>query len=329
MLTREELRSKIFSVTPETFEAIALECFHYQFSENKTYRTYCSLLGAKPEKISSLRQIPFLPIEFFKTHEVISGNYIAEKIFTSSGTTGDRNSMHYVRDLKLYEESFTRCFEYFFGDITRCCVLALLPSYLERENSSLVYMVNALIRKSSHARSAFFLHDQDALYDALLSLEKQKQKTLLIGVSFALMDVAAKFSMHLKYTSVMETGGMKGRREEITRAELHGILTRAFDVRNIFSEYGMTELLSQAYFLKDQKFHSPPWMKVLIRDINDPFNIMGADNPGAINIIDLANIDSCCFIATSDAGSLFDGAGFDVTGRIDHSDIRGCNLMVM
>ena len=252
-----------------------------------------------------------------------------EIIFTSSGTTGSVASKHYVTDLNLYEQSYLKGFESSYGPIDAYCVLALLPSYLERDGSSLIYMVNDLIDKSKHPYSGFFLSDLPKLESVLRELETQKQKTLLIGVSFALLDFAETFKLELEHTIVMETGGMKGRRKELIRKELHEQLKRGFCLQHIHSEYGMTELLSQAYSLGDSLFECPPWMKILVRDTEDPLSLLPKGKTGGINVIDLANVNSCSFIATQDLGKLYESGKFEVLGRFDHSDIRGCNLMAL
>ena len=327
MMTRHELRKEIFHANEKSFEHLALEIFCFQFSNNEVYRSYCRLLGKNPDTVHTVTDIPFLPIEFFKTNNIITGNLLAQKVFSSSGTTGEQPSRHFVNDLELYEESYLRTFKLFFGEPAEYCILALLPSYLERSDSSLVYMVNGLMTASGHRDNEFYLYNQQELYEKLLHLETGNQKTILIGVTFALLDFAEKFPMPLHHTIIVETGGMKGRREEITREELHIVLQRAFHSQKIFSEYGMTELLSQAYSLSDGKFHTPPWMKIFVRDLNDPLRLIGENTTGAISIIDLANLDSCCFIATSDLGKVNDDGSFEVRGRMDYSDVRGCNLM--
>lgn len=327
MNIRSNILERLFEVDETSFQSLALDVFNYQHAHNAVYHEYCELLHVDAAKVSSLAQIPFLPVEIFKTHRVVSGDVPIQKIFTSSGTTGQQTSSHYVADLALYEKSFLKCFEQFFGHPNQYCILALLPSYLERAGSSLVYMAEQLVEESGHPQSGFFLYDHEQLYNTLSDLEKKGQPTLLIGVTFALLDFAANYSLPLKFTRVMETGGMKGRREEITREELHQQLRTAFRVDTIYSEYGMTELLSQAYLMEDGKFHLPGWMKVLIRDVNDPLHIIGNLTTGAINVIDLANIDSCSFIATADLGKTFSDHTFETLGRMDYSDVRGCNLM--
>ncbi|HYV95705.1 MAG TPA: acyl transferase [Chitinophagales bacterium] len=326
-MTREEIRRKIFDADEENFEALALEIFQHQISHNEIYREYCSLLREDASKIQNISDIPFLPIEFFKTHRVVTGDISPQRIFTSSGTTSEKASRHFVSDLKLYEESFLRTFKLFFGEPDLFCILALLPSYLERSGSSLVFMVEGLMNASGHQSNGFYLYNQEELHKKLLELETNKQRTILAGVTFALLDFAEKFPLPLHNTIILETGGMKGRREEITREELHTTLKNSFHTKKIYSEYGMTELLSQAYSPGDGKFLTPPWMKVLIRDVNDPLQVAEENATGAINIIDFANLDSCSFIATDDVGKMNDDGTFEVMGRMDHSDVRGCNLM--
>ena len=326
---------KIFSTTAAGFEQWALEIFQYQYRENPVYHDYTKAIGLNAGSVNAIAKIPFLPAGFFKTHEVKTGLFEPEKIFESSGTTQTISSKHYVESTALYIESFTRCFEIFYSHPAQWCIIGLLPSYLERTNSSLAFMVNELIRQSGHPQSGFYLDDYKKLAATLKSLEKQKQKTLLLGVTFALLDFAEKFPMDLKFTTVMETGGMKGRRQEMTRMEVHEILKQAFRQDEIHSEYGMTELLSQAYSKKDGIFQCPPWMKVMIRDEEDPLTISTprfetvAPIAGAINIIDLANVHSCSFIATDDVGKLNADGSFEVLGRMDGSDLRGCSLMVV
>lgn len=283
-------------------------------------------------KVDSIESIPYLPVSFFKTHRLTTTTFEPEIIFESSGTTGDNTSRHFVKSLPLYNKSFLKAFQLFYGNVSHFCILGLLPGYLERENSSLVTMVSELIKKSGHPQSDFYLHDHEKLYQALVHNEIRQQPTLLIGVTYALLDFAEKYAFQLQNTIVMETGGMKGRREEITREEVHGILKSKFNVSAIHSEYGMTELLSQAYSKKNGRFHSPPWMKILVREYHDPFAIRSApqthkSSNGLINIIDLANIYSCCFIATDDVGKVYKNGEFEVLGRRDASDLRGCSLL--
>ncbi len=325
----EKIKDKIFKIRSlKNFETLALEVFQYQAKNNDTYSKYINHLGMIPGSIQQLDQIPFLPIEFFKTRKVITGKYIPVKIFTSSGTTGSGTSKHYVTDISWYRENFNRTFQYFYGNPGQYCILALLPSYLEREGSSLIYMIDFLIRYSNNPASGFYLDKLDSLAEKIIFLRKKKQKILLFGVSFALLNLAEKYKPDLSGQIVMETGGMKGRRDEITREELHEVLNKAFNTKVIHSEFGMTELLSQAYSKGDGVFHTPPWMKVVIRDGYDPLSYVEKGQSGGINVIDLANYNSCSFIETKDLGRLHPDGGFEISGRFDSSDIRGCNLMV-
>lgn len=310
------------------FKAAALATFRHQFEHNPVYRSYCDLLTIDPAEITQLSKIPFLPIDFFKQKEVKSFKGKAECVFTSSGTTGEIPSRHFVQSLKHYENSFQECFQQFYGPIENFVVLALLPSYLERKGSSLVYMADNFIGKSKHPESDFYLNDLEKLYQQLLALEERVQKTILFGVSFALLDFVERYTLQLNHTIVMETGGMKGRRKELIRAELHQKLKAGFGVEQIHSEYGMTELLSQAYATENGIYKCPSWMKVLAREITDPFHLLPPNRNGLLNIIDLANWDSCSFIATDDLGLVHEDGCFQVMGRLDHSAIRGCNLMV-
>ena len=324
------LSQRIFSIaTDAEFEVLALEIFGFQYQNNKVYRTYCEHLGKSPDKVRTVAAIPFLPIEFFKSNTITSSNKPADAIFESSGTTAGSTSKHFITDLSLYRQSFTTAFQAFYGDVKSYCVLALLPSYLEREGSSLVYMVNDLVTRSAHPHSGFYLDELSTLKEKLMTLEASGTQTLLIGVSFALLDLAEQFPMDLKHTTIMETGGMKGRRKELIRQELHAILKDAFKVDSIHSEYGMTELLSQAYSKGNGIFQTPPWMKILTRDTEDPLSLQSHQKTGGINVIDLANINSCSFIATQDLGKTFADGSFEVLGRFDHSDVRGCNLMAL
>jgi len=320
---------------------LALDLFQFQYESNDVYKQYTNALQVNPDAVKTINQIPFLPIRFFMSHHIQTTIFDPATVFESSGTTGNTSSRHFVKDAELYKEAFTRGFELFYGPVKNWCILGLLPSYLERENSSLVFMVNELTRLSRHPNSGFYLDDYNKLSSLINELEDQGQKTLLIGVTFALLDFASIYSSgsgrkSLKHTAIMETGGMKGRRKEMVRHEVHTILKKAFDVSVIHSEYGMTELLSQAYSAGEGIFKCPPWMKVLIRDEDDPLAIripsanwrMAYIN-GAVNIIDLANIYSCSFIATDDAGKLYPDGSFEILGRLDNSDIRGCSLMVL
>jgi phenylacetate-coenzyme A ligase PaaK-like adenylate-forming protein len=320
---------RIFGISSDKqFRELALEMFRFQAAENPVYKAYLAHVEILPEGVKTLEEIPFLPVEFFKKHRVVTGPQEHKVIFESSGTTGENTSKHYVCDLELYRQSFTTTFKYFYGDPSEYCILALLPSYLERQNSSLVYMTNELINQSDHPGSGFYLDDLEGLIRQLETLENEHQLTLLLGVSFALLDLADSLPLNLNRTIVMETGGMKGRREEMTRKELHERLRLGLKLGSIHSEYGMTELLSQAYAKNEGIFHTPPWMRVLIRDPYDPFSPMSRNSSGGINIIDLANLYSCSFIATQDIGKLNPEEGFEVMGRFDNSDIRGCNLML-
>lgn len=323
---------KIFGIRSESdFRAVALEIFHFQAEHNPVYREYIQGLRIDPEEIREVDHIPFLPIEFFKTRQVISCHHQPELVFTSSGTTGTSTSRHFVKDPETYSRSFLSAFRLFYGEPSEYCILALLPSYLEREGSSLVYMAEELIHQSQHPLSGFFLHEIDQLNERLNQLESKQQKTLLLGVTYALLDLADKrkpTDLALRQTTVMETGGMKGKRKEMVREELHNELCRAFHTKNIHSEYGMTELLSQAYSKGDGLFRCPLWMKVLIRDANDPFHVLPEGRSGGINVIDLANVNSCSFIATQDLGKKHPNDLFEVLGRFDNSDLRGCNLLV-
>ncbi|MEN8186114.1 MAG: acyl transferase [Bacteroidota bacterium] len=320
----------IFDINTDIeFEKVALQIFQFQAKNNAVYREFLSYLNVKSQSITSISNIPFLPIQFFKTHQILSVNNTIEKTFLSSGTTGMVQSKHYVTDLSLYMKSFTKGFEGFYEKIEDLTVFALLPGYLEREGSSLVYMVDDFIRKSKSEKSGFYLEDLDKLAGTLKESDKNGEKILLIGVSFALLDLIENHQFSLKNTIVMETGGMKGRRKELIREELHQILSKGFGVQNIHSEYGMTELLSQAYSKGKGVFQTPPWMKVMVRDTEDALSILSHQKTGGINVIDLANINSCSFIATQDLGKTYEDGTFEILGRFDNSDIRGCNLMVV
>lgn len=310
------------------FTDVALSIFNYQYYNNKVYRQWCDALKIQPSKINSPEAIPFLPISFFKTHKVICEDENFETIFESSGTTQTSKSKHYLKHVNVYTESFSKCFELFYGDVKDWCIIGLLPSYLQQNNSSLIKMVDALIQQSNHKQSGFYLNEYEKLLSVLQALENQKQKTLLIGVTYALLDFAEQFPIKLSSTIIMETGGMKGRKKELTRDEVHHILKKQFQIQNIHSEYGMTELLSQAYSKANGRFYCPPWMKVFVRDDEDPLKI-NITGRGILNIIDLANIFSCAFIATDDVAEIFDDGSFAVHGRMDNSDIRGCSLMVV
>lgn len=311
-----------------SFEEKALELFQYQYKYNTLYAAWCNALHINAAAVKQIQEVPFLPISFFKSHIIQTGEFIPEIIFESSGTTQTVSSRHYIRDIDLYKESFRRGFHFQYGDITDYCILALLPSYLERKNSSLVFMTDDLIKQSGHPKSGYYLYNFDELKDTLEFLEASKQKTILIGVSFALIDFAEKHRMHLQHTIIMETGGMKGRKKEITRYELHAFLQEKLGVEHIHSEYGMTELLSQAYSIGDGIYRPSSSMKILIRDDEDPLSV-SLSGSGVLNVIDLANVHSCAFIATEDVGTVHANGSFDVKGRLDASDIRGCSLLVV
>jgi len=323
------IEKKIFNIKSEIdFTALALEIFHFQYHKNEVYHKFVEGLGVDTATIKSYREIPFLPIEFFKTHKVICGDFEPEAVFQSSGTTGMATSKHFIKDIRLYEQSLVRGFKLFFGKPDEHIFLALLPSYLERSGSSLVHMANRLIQLSKDKNSGFYLHDYDKLAAVLAKLKKQQKKVILLGVTYALLDLAERFPLDFPQLILMETGGMKGKRREMVREELHSKLRNAFGVKDIYSEYGMTELLSQAYSKGRGIFSVPPWMKILIRDINDPLSLLPAGKNGGINVIDLTNVHSCSFIATQDLGKLHTSSDFEVLGRFDNSDIRGCNLMI-
>jgi len=320
----------IFSIaTSKQFEKIALKVFRFQYDNNLVYQQFCNFLKKDKNNVKALTEIPFLPIQFFKSHEVLSSAQPIQQTFTSSGTTGVQTSKHFVTDVSLYEQSYRLGFSEFYGNIEDYCVLALLPSYLEREGSSLIYMVEDLIQASNHEDSGFYLNNYDDLITKLIELDNSGQNVILIGVTYALLDLIELRKFQLKNTIIMETGGMKGKRKELIREELHTILCNGFGVSKIHSEYGMTELLSQAYSLGDGVFECPQWMQILIRDTEDALTYVSDGKTGGINVIDLANINSCSFIATQDLGKKYPNHSFEVLGRFDNSDIRGCNLMVI
>ena len=313
----------------QDFNKITLDIFRFQAANNLVYKTFLNHLKVDVNAIERIEEIPFLPIQFFKSHKIISSKSPIEQTFLSSGTTGMTQSKHYVTDVAIYEESFTKAFQYFYGSIENYTVLALLPSYLERTGSSLIYMVNNFIEKSNNPKSGFYLDNLDELAKNLEELDRKGSKILLIGVSFALLDLLDTYKFNLKNTIIMETGGMKGKRKELIREELHNILCNGFGVSEIHSEYGMTELLSQAYSKGNGVFECPPWMKILARDAEDALTILPEGKSGGINVIDLANINSCSFIATQDLGKTYKNGTFEVLGRFDNYDIRGCNLLVL
>ncbi|AXT62252.1 acyl transferase [Aquimarina sp. AD10] len=325
------LAETIFSIQDDIeFKETALKVFKHQYTNNNTYQRFCNLLGITKTSVHLLEDIPYLPIDFFKQKKIVSTTAPVAKIFTSSGTTGSTTSKHYVNNLSIYEQSFRLGFKHFYGEIEEYTILALLPSYLEREGSSLVYMAEKLIQDSNQTLSGFYLYDIKKLVGVIKQLISENKKILLLGVSFALLDLVEEYSLRLPPdTIVMETGGMKGRRKELIREELHLLLKKGFGISKIHSEYGMTELLSQAYSYGDGLFYPPPWMRVSIRNPEDPLTTLEKGRTGGINIIDLANIDSCSFIATQDLGKLHEKNSFEIIGRFDHSDIRGCNLMAL
>ncbi len=325
----ELLKKRIFNIkTEQDFINTTFDIFNYQYNNNDVYREYVQLIGRNPKSITHILDIPFLPIAFFKQKKIISGKNKGKAIFLSSGTTGMVQSKHYVTDLRLYEESFLKSFHLFYGKPEDFIILALLPNYLEREGSSLIYMVNDLINRSNNSNSGFYLNNYTELLEKLNALKKTKKKILLIGVSYALLDLPNQDLDIFEHITVMETGGMKGRRKEMTKKELHKNLQQKFNVTSIHSEYGMTELLSQAYSHGKGLFETPPWMKILIRDTYDPFSYLANGKSGGINVIDLANLNSCSFIETKDIGKLHKTNQFEVLGRFDNSDIRGCNLLI-
>ncbi|WP_372474456.1 acyl transferase [Capnocytophaga sp. ARDL2] len=323
-------KEDVFSIqTKKQFHKIAMKVFRFQYENNQVYKEFCDLVKKTPSNVSTLEQIPFLPIEFFKTKKIVSTTKEPQEIFTSSGTTGQTVSKHYVSDLSVYEESFLNGFQRMYGAIENYTILALLPSYLERQGSSLIYMVERMIKESGCPHSGFYLHNYDELVEKINLLENEEKNTLLIGVSYALMNLIETHIFELQHTIVMETGGMKGMRKELVREELHELLKKGFGVEKIHSEYGMTEMLSQGYSLGDGIYECPPWMDVIVRDTEDPFSILSNEKTGGVNIIDLANFESISFIATQDLGRKQANGTFEIHGRFDNSDIRGCNLMVV
>ncbi len=323
------LKNQIFNISSDKgFENLALETFQFQYRQVNVYREFCDLLKANPSNVKTINDIPFLPIQIFKSHQVLTKKSTYQRVFTSSGTTGSITSKHYVSDLAIYYKSFTKAFELFFGATENINILALLPNYLERKGSSLIYMVDALIQQSKNSNSGFYLNDISSLIEKLEYLEKTNQKTILLGVSYALLDLIEMKQFQLKNIIIMETGGMKGRRKEMVKEELQELLKKGFGVATIYSEYGMTELLSQAYSKGNGIFNCPPWMKILTRDTADAQTLV-FNKTGGINVIDLANINSCSFIATQDLGKVREDGSFEILGRFDDSDIRGCNLMVL
>ena len=315
--------------TTDEFIARALALFEYQYESNRVYRSYCDLINIAASEVNTLEEIPFLPIQFFKSHTVNCSSTPADQVFTSSKTTGQVASKHHVHDIDLYIKSFEKGFKHFYGNIEDYALLALLPSYMDQGNSSLIYMANHLIQNTKHPESGFYLEDWSKLRTTLNHLEKRGQKTILLGVTYALLNGAENESFDLKHTLIMETGGMKGMRKEWVRDALHKKLQEGYGVSTIHSEYGMTELMSQAYSKGEGRFSCPPWMRVLTRSAEDPFELIGTLKTGGLNIIDLANVDTCAFIATQDLGKTYSDGSFEVLGRFDHAEIRGCNLLVV
>jgi hypothetical protein len=325
-----EFRKIIFGIGDEPgFNRAALEIFRFQYEGNKIYRKFCQALGRSPEKVSRYREVPFLPVSFFKSHTVITGEEVPQKTFLSSGTTGMERSRHPVTDLSVYRESLRKGFSRFYGTLSDYDIFALTPGPDQNPDSSLIFMIDDWISESRSPVSGFYLDRQDLLYEYLTRRRNQGRKILLIGLSYALLDFSDRYRLALPEAVIMETGGMKGRRKEMVREELHAVLSERFRCRNIHSEYGMTELLAQAYSKEDGRFESPPWMKVLIRDANDPLELLPDGKTGGINIIDLTNFNSCSFIAVQDLGKIRGDGSFEVLGRFDFSDLRGCSLMVV
>lgn len=324
----EELINRIFNIkNSNEFEALALEVFKFQFENNKVYGSWCRLMGKNPDNVFNINSIPFLPISFFKTHNVVSFPSSPVHFFKSSGTTGNETSKHFIYDLSIYERSFTSCFEQFFSKVEDYCFIALLPNYLQQGNSSLVYMIDNFIKKSKYKESNFY---NGSLEDVILTIkecEKENRKTILFGVTYALLDLIEIEKLNLNNTIVFETGGMKGRRKELIREELHKTLCQGFGINAVASEYGMCELFSQAYSKGEGRFFCPNQMKILIRDTYDPLTYLSDNKTGGINVIDLANIYSCSFIETQDLGKIHSDNSFELLGRIDNTTIRGCNLM--
>ncbi len=322
-------RERLFNTNQANFESFALEVFRWQVSENPLYRKFVSHLPIDPPDVKRLEDIPFIPVDFFKDHDIRTGDWRESLTFFSSGTTGSIQSKHRLDDPDFYRHNTRRIFESFYGPLARFHIVALLPSYLEREGSSLVFMADDFIKQSQSTHSGFFLRDDDSLLRTLDLLTKVDGKKLLLGVTFALTDLAERHQLDLSDFIVMETGGMKGRRREATRQEVHQLLREKLRVGVIHSEYGMTEMMSQAYSLGGGRFSPPPWLRVLIRDVNDPFTLVEEKKTGGVNILDLANLHSCCFLETKDLGrKTGNGEEFEVLGRFDNSDLRGCNLLI-
>ncbi len=329
MGAKQYFKNRIFNIgTDKEFALLALELFQFQAQHNSVYNRYLQMLKINPLNIKCLKDIPFLPIQFFKNFEVRTETFTPKITFTSSATSGQGSSKHAVEDVSIYESAYLKGFHAFYGNPKAYCIVALLPSYLERTGSSLIYMCAGLIKLSADTDSGFYLNEFAALAKLLAQKRAQNKKVLLIGVSFGLLDFAEAYPMDLSHVTVMETGGMKGRRKELVRNELHQQLKQAFNVTNVHSEYGMTELLSQAYSVEQGIFATPCWMKIYIRQTDDPFTAAPFGKTGGINVIDLANLDSCAFIETMDMGRKVTATTFEVLGRFDHAEVRGCNLMI-
>ena len=328
LLDYSNFQEELFDFNKFSFENKALALFRLQYANNAVYKDFVNKLGCNPKEVNEIAKIPFLPVGFFKSHNIIAEGYLPELIFESSGTTGMVNSKHLVHDVKIYKQSFVEGFKQFYGNPEEWVVIGLLPAYLERQGSSLVYMVNDLIALSKNEFSGFYLYEYEQLHQLLLQLELKQQKVLLIGVTFALLDFSEQFEMHLKHTVVMETGGMKGRRKEMTRVEVHEQLTSRLGLTAIHSEYGMTEMLSQGYSYGEGMFFPSKTMKVMVRSEDDPMEVQ-LKGTGIINVIDLSNVYSCAFIATEDVGRVYNDGSFEVRGRVDNSDIRGCSLLMV
>jgi len=334
MFNTNDFIKSIFKSNIENFDELTLQAFAYQFSTNLVYQQYCKLNNIFDiQSVTNVAQIPFLPIQFFKNKKIVCGAANEEIIFTSSSTSGQGESKHFVTNLNFYQQSFFTAFEHFYGPIKDYCFLALLPSYLERKGSSLILMCDELIKASEHTLSNFYLYNHTELLAVLIELKSKKQKTILLGATFGLLDFAEEFQINFPDLIVVETGGMKGRKKEMIRSEIHEILQNGFGVNKIHSEYGMTELLSQAYSFGEGLFECAPWMKVKISDNTDPFSFVNENKSGVINVIDLANINSCCFIQTQDIGKIIPNSigknQFEVLGRLDYSDVRGCSLLTV
>jgi len=327
LISFKSLEQKVFLVNDANFEEIALKVFEFQASNNTVYSSFLNHLKIDHTNIQSIDEIPFMPISFYKSQKVVSGEWKESEVFTSSGTSGQERSQHFVKDLDFYNKVCRKCFESFYNSPDDFIIFALLPSYLEREGSSLIYMVDNFMQDAD-PDSGFYLNDFDQLIQNIKRARLNNKNILLIGVSFALLELAEKGEIDLSGSIIMETGGMKGRRKEIVRSDLHNRLKRAFHVNEIHSEYGMTELMSQAYAIRDGRFQTPPWMRVFTRDLNDPFSYLKKGATGGINVVDLTNLYSCSFVETEDMGRIIEGDKFEILGRIDNSEIRGCNLLV-